>query len=414
MRAKAGSIVAVLLAVLLAGGSVSPAVHAQKKEDAPPAGAGTIDAGTGKILTEAIEFLNKENYGAAKASIGRIKMDGLSPYERSRVEQILASIAHAQERYGEARQHLQAAISAGGLNDVEISNSKYQIAQLFLAEEKWKEGAAALESWFATSPKPNSAAYYLLAVAYYQQGLYAKAEIPAQKAVDLAEKPQESWIQLVLALRLQQEHYKEAVPLLERLIAMVPDKKAYWSQLSSVYGQIENYQKSLAVLQLAYNAGLITDESEVRRLADLQLYNDAPYRCATTIDEGIQKKYLRADFKLYEKQANCWIAAREYEKSITPLSRAAQMASNGDLMMRLGEVQVQRNEWNGAIDAFHGALRKGGLRDTGNAHLMLGISYFNLKKMGEARAAFERARGFPKHSRMAEGYLQIIRAQQAA
>ena len=59
-----------------------------------------------------------------------------------------------------------------------------------MQEEKWKEGAAALEEWFKTAANPNSAAYYLLAVAYYQQDDFDKALPPAKKAVELMDKPQ--------------------------------------------------------------------------------------------------------------------------------------------------------------------------------------------------------------------------------
>ncbi len=270
-----------LVALALAGN-----VAAQKKDEEkapPPTG---IDAATGKILTEAIEALNKENYAGAKAAVAKLKLDALSPYERSRTEQILATIESSRDNYGGAQKHLQAAIDAGGLNEKEVSDTRYQIAQMFLAQEKWKEGAAALEQWFQTAPNPNSAAYYLLAVAYYQQNDYKRAIVPAQKAVDLAEKPQESWVQLVLALYLQQDQYAQAVPLLKRLINMAPEKKTYWQQLSSVYGQMEDYPKSLAVAQIAYNGGILTDDSDVRRLADLQLFNDAPYRCGETIERG--------------------------------------------------------------------------------------------------------------------------------
>ena len=177
-------LVAKLAMLLLLTVVVVPSYAAKKEEEKKPP-ANSIDAATGKILTEAIEALNAENYSAASAAIGKIKLDGLSPYERSRVEQILATIDHSQDKYASARTHLQAAITAGGLNDEEVSQTKYQIAQLFLAEEKWKEGAAALEDWFATAANPNSAAYYLLAVAYYQQELFDRAIAPAQKAVGL-------------------------------------------------------------------------------------------------------------------------------------------------------------------------------------------------------------------------------------
>ena len=397
--------VASVLALSLAG----QAYGQKKKDDAPPPTG--IDAATGKILTEAIEALNNENYGGAKSAISRLKMDTLSPYERSRTEQILATIESSQDNYGKARGHLQAAIAAGGLNDKEISDTRYQMAQMFLAEEKWREGAAALEVWFRTAQSPNGAAYYLLAVAYYQQEDFKRALPPAQKAVDLTDKPQEGWVQLVLALYLQQDRYAEAVPLLKKLITMTPDKKTYWQQLSSVYGQMEDYIKSLSTLQIAYNAGIVTDDSDIRRLADLQLFNELPYRCGTTIDEALGKKLLKADAKLYEKQANCWISARDFGKAISPLNRAAEMAGSGDLFVRLGEVQIQRSEWGEAAKALQSGLRKGGLKDTGNAQLLLGIAHFNQKNYGPAGDAFNRARGFEKHRKMADGYLQLIKVQ---
>jgi tetratricopeptide (TPR) repeat protein len=400
-----------IFAMLLLALMVVPTFAQDKADDKKKAPAPSIDAATGKILTEAIEALNAEQYGVASAALAKLKLDGLSPYERSRVEQILATIDHSQDKYASARDHLNKAIAAGGLNEEEVSQTKYQIAQLWLAEEKWKEGAAALEDWFKTAAKPNSAAYYLLAVAYYQQELFDKALTPAQKAVDLAEKPQESWIQLVLALHLQKENWQQAVPLLNRLINIAPDKKTYWQQLSSVYGQLGEYPKALAVMQLAYSAGLLDSDSDIRRLADLLLFNDVPYRCGELLDQAMSKNAVKVDSKLYEKQANCWIAAREFKKAVAPLSQAAEMARNGDLYVRLGEVQVQRSDWSGAADALNKGLRKGGLKDTGNAQLMLGIALYNQKKLDQAAEWFNKAKSSEKSRKTAEGYLQLMQAQ---
>ena len=411
MKCGFGHLIARLLVLVILAASPLLHVQAADKDSQPPAGAGSIDANTGKILSEAIEFLNQENFAAARQTMSKLKMDKLSPYELSRTYQILASIDQSQENYGSARTNLQKAIDAGGLAEIEISQVRYQIAQMFLAQEKWREGAAALEQWFRSAPNPNSAAYYLLAVAYYQMEAYDKALVPAKKAVEMAEKPQEGWVQLVVALYLQKEQYRNALPYLEKLLATAPEKKTYWSQLSSVYGQLEDYRKSLAVLQLAYDAGLIVEDGEIRRLADLQMYNELPYRCGMLIDDALKKNQLKSDSRLYEKQANCWIAAREFDKSISPLSRAAELSDNGNLMVRLGEVQVQRSDWAGAADAFQKALRKGGLRDTGNAQLMMGIALFNQKKLKDARTWFERVKGHAKHGRMARGYLQLIQAQ---
>jgi tetratricopeptide (TPR) repeat protein len=334
-------------------------------EEAAPAT--NIDAQTGKILNEAIELLNMEQYAAANTKINTLQLDKLSPYERGKVEQIMFNIAYSQDRYEEARGHLQKAIDSGGLNAVEIDQARYQSAQLFMQEEKWKEGAAALEEWFKTAANPNSAAYYLLAVAYYQQDDFNRALAPAKKAVELMDKPNENWLQMLSALHLQREEYRDAIPILQQLVTVAPDKKTYWMQLSSIYGQMEDYPNALAIMQLANSAGLVTEDSEVRRLADLLLFNDVPYRGAQVIESAIEKKIVNLDDKLYEKLANCWIAAGEFDKSLAPLQRAAEMASTGDAFIRLGEVQVQREDWPAAITAVQRGVDKGQLKDPGKS-----------------------------------------------
>ncbi len=374
---------------------------------APPA----IDVATAKALNTAIEALNMEKYTEAQAAIGTLNLEKLSPYERSKVEQILFNISYAQEKYDEARQHLQKSIDAGGLNEQEISQARYQSAQLYMTEEKWKEGAAALEEWFKTAMNPNSAAYYLLAVAYYQLEDFGRALPHAQKAIELTEKPQESWLQLLLALYLQKEQFKDAIPLLVRLVETAPDKKTYWMQLSAVYGQVEDYPNALAVMQLAYGAGLVTEDSEIRRLADLLMFNDVPYRGGQLLEDAIKKQVIKVDDKAYEKLANCWVAAGEIDRAIEPLQKGGDLASSGDMLIRLGEVHIQRQDWESAKAALERGISKGQLKDAGAAQLLMGIALFNEQKLADARTWFERAQKAEKHRSIAQSYLQIINAR---
>ena len=388
------------------------AQRADEEERAAAAQATNIDAQTGKTLNEAIELLNAGDYAGAAQKISTLHLDRLSPYERGRVEQILANIAIQQEKYEEAREHLQKAIESGGLNAVEVDQNRYQHAVLYIQEDKWREGAAALEEWFKTAASPNSAAYYLLAAAYYQLEDLTRALPPAKKAVELMDpaKPNESWLGMLSALHLQREEYREAIPVLQQLITAAPDKKVYWTQLSQVYVQMEDYANGLAVMQLASNVGLVTEDSEVRRLADLLLFNDIPYRCGQVLEAGVERKVVTLDEKLYEKLANCWIAAGELDKSVAPLQRAAELAPSGDTFVRLGELQVQREDWPAAIAAIQRGIDKGQLRDPGNTQLWLGIAYYSQKSYEAAVPFFERARHSAKHRPMADSYLQAIRA----
>jgi Tfp pilus assembly protein PilF len=397
---------AALAAVALAA---SPAAFAQEDEEGESRrSAPTISERTGEKLNEAIEFLNADDYASARAVLADINLERLSPYERSRVEQIWSGIEYSEGDYGAAREHLQQAINAGGFSDREVSQAKYQIAQIYMAEENWKQGAAALQEWFRTAAEPNSSAYYLLAAAYYQMEDLDAALEPAKKAVEMSAEPQPSWIELLLALYLTRENYDAALPLLERLIAMEPQEKNHWLRLASLYQQQEEYAQAMAAMQIAYNAGYLEQDSEYQRLSDMLRFNDIPYRAARVLQQAMEDENVEADSETYEKLANAWIQARDFDEAIPPLTRAAELADSGDLFMRLGQVQIQREQWQEAADALGEALEKGDLEDPGQTNLLMGIALFNLDRLRDAREYFQRAARSEQQREMASDYIKLI------
>lgn len=370
---------------------------------------GVVNPVTGKRLNEAVEQINSKKFAEARATLGKIDLGRLSPYESGRVEQLFAAVEQAEGRYGAARDHLQKAIASGGLNDPEIQTARYQIAQLFMAEDKWKEGVEALKQWFATAQNPNSAAYHLLAVGYYQLRDHKSALEPAQKAVDMSGgKPQETWVQLLLALRLEREEYKLAVPLVKHLIEAAPATKNYWLQLAAVNGSLGSFDDAEAAMQLAYYAGLLTGEQDLQRLAELLVRISIPFRAAQLLSEATEQGRFKGDAKVYELLANCWVAAREYEKAIQPLKRAADLSDSGELYLRLGEVYVQREEWANASGALRSALEKGKLKNPGNAQLLMGLSLYNQKKLQDALTWFQRAREHGETRNQGEAWLRHV------
>lgn len=399
----------VLMCALIGGVVAVPASAAEeKKREAPP-----IDAATGKRLNEAIEAVNADKYTEAKAALAKLNPERLSPYELSRVEQMYASIASSENNYAEASRRLQAAIATGGMNDEEILNSRYQIAQLYMVQEKWREGVDALKQWFATAPTPNSGAYYLLAIAYYRMDDHRSALEPAQKAVDIAEKPQGNWIELLLALRLEREEYDKALPLLKHLIQLAPEKRNNWMQLSAVYRQMEKYDEALAVAQIAYMAGHIQSDSDLKSLADLQAFSGVPFRAAKVLEKHIKDGSIEADGKTWEKVSYMWIAARDYDKAMGPLGKAAAMHNTGDLYVRIAEISLRDENWSSAVEALNKAFAKGNLKDPGNSQLLLGIAHFSQKERGKARAAFQKAMQYQKSASQAKSWLAHLDSTQS-
>jgi tetratricopeptide (TPR) repeat protein len=408
-RAQAARALALALAIEAAIALAPATASAQPDPGQPrPTFVPTMDARTGETLNAALAALGAGQLADAQAAIARLDTAKLSPFERSRAEQILFDIAYREERFADAARHLENAVDAGGLNAQEISQARYQGAQLLMSQQRWREGAAALEEWFATAVSPNAAAHYLLAVAYYQLEDFARALPSAQRAVDLMNEPQESWIGMLLALRLRNEEYREAVPLLQKLVAIVPGKKSYWMQLSAVYGQLEDYDSALATLQGAYGIGLLTDDAEIRRLADLLLFQKLPHRAAEVLETAIANDVVTLDGGLYEKLAICWLAAGEFHNAVSPLTAAADLSDSGNLFVRLGETNIELRDWTAAQQALERALIKGRLDDVAKAQTLLGIALYGQGRLAEARGWFQQAQAAPAHGPLAGRYLELI------
>jgi len=376
---------------------------------AQPIGAAnyTVDQRTGKKLTEAIELLQAEDYDGAGKILKSFNMGRLNSYEQALVHQTSGYVAASQENFAEAAKRFDAALALEALPEGAQVSTRFNLAQIYMMLERWDEAIATFNKWFQEVETPNSLGYYMLAVAYYQSGDLDKAFAPATKAVELASTPKEAWIRLLLALYMEKKQYKEALPLVERLVSLYP-KKPYWMQLSAIYAELGEDVKALATQQLAYQGGFLTEDKELRRLAQMYLFHDLPYRAAEVLDKAIAEEQVAADTKALELLGNSWLAAREYERALEPLERAAEVSEDGELFLRLGRVYVQREEWDKAALELNKALEKGNLEEPGNVHLLLGIAVYNQKRLDRARRSFVRALEFEESNKNAQQWLRVI------
>src|SRR5262249_6876671 len=128
-------------------------------------------------------------------------------------------------------------------------------------------------------------AHYVYAVALFQKGDKRAALTQAELAVQKAKAPKEPWLQLVLALYVENKDYQKAIGVSEALAGYFP-KKSYWLQLSAVYSQVEDYKRALAALDLAHAQGMVEDR-ELEHLAQLYLYNEIPYEAGLLLEQSI-------------------------------------------------------------------------------------------------------------------------------
>jgi hypothetical protein len=69
-----------------------------------------------QTLNTAIAHINAARFGEARAAVGELDFNDLSSFERSKAEQVLYTVAYAEEKFEEAQEHVRRSIAAGGLS----------------------------------------------------------------------------------------------------------------------------------------------------------------------------------------------------------------------------------------------------------------------------------------------------------
>jgi tetratricopeptide (TPR) repeat protein len=368
-----------------------------------------------RYLSAAAESFEQGEPEKGRDLLDRLKLDRLNTFERANVYKLKAYMEYGAVNYPGAAANFENVLGEEILRVKDDTEIRFSVAQLHAAQQQWPEAITALERWFRYVQDPDPIAYYLLAIAYYQLEDFDNAIINGETAVDLSADPKEGWLQLLAALYVRNQDYAKAGPIFEELVMRFP-KKEYWVQLSLIYGARDDYRQSLAVQQIAYQQGLLTEDKELLRLARSYLFKNLPYPAARVLSKGLEEGAVEADPQAYELLANAWIAAREYDKSIDPLSKAAELAEDGRLFVRLAQVYMQREDWGEAANLIEKALAKGGFDDKKNAQaqLLLGISYYNAQSVVNARSAFRQARVHEATREQADAWIaHLARESQA-
>lgn len=354
---------------------------------------GTMSESLYRRLEDVHELISEEKYADAESEAQDLVGAARSDYEEAVAVQTYGHILAAQEKYAQAVEQFKRAIELNALPNPTHFGMMYNVAQLLITTERYEEGLQWLNRYFNSVPQQeiDLNAYVLAASANAELNNYRTAIDYIEKALALSKKPKESWYQLLLAMHLELKDYETAGKVLERMVKIWPDKKQYWTQLSSIYLQLKQDEKALSVLELAQTKGLLDKESEWMQLAQLYLYLEIPYKGAKVLQTGMEKGIIEQNKEHLELLGNAWYSARELDQAIDAFERAGKLAVNGKLDMRRAYLLVDKENWEEARQALNAALQKGGLDDTGNAYILLGMSNYELGNTQAAREAFNKA-----------------------
>lgn len=193
---------------------------------------------------------------------------------------------------------------------------------------------------------------------------------------------------------------------LGKMVELWPDNTGYWEQLASVYVIMESEAEALAVLKVAFEAGVLDKETSIRSLIQLSMSREIPEHAARLLERAMQDSLVPTDETFMRMLANAWMSAREDERAIDAFSELATMTETGEPLMRVANLHIKATDWVSAEEALQQAIELGELDSTGKAWLMLGIALCEQQKFEQGFSAFRKARAFDDSKSQARRWLR--------
>lgn len=375
----------------------------------------TMSELTYKRLSKIHELIGEEQYAEGLERLDKLVASvRRNAYEHAMVLQTYGFIWAQRGDYGKAASYFQQAIDLGALPDAQVEQMKYSLGQFHVAVEEYREGIKVLNAYIksATTPVPPEA-YVLLATAYAQLGQYRNALPPLSKAIAESKEPKEPWFQLKLAMHYELKDYSNSAKTLLEMVARFPVKKDYWKQLSGMFLELSKEQDALAILALAERQGMLEESKELVNLTNLFMFLDIPYKAGRTLQKAMKAGQVPATADNYELLANAWLSAKEFDLAINALEQAAKTTDDGELVLRLAYLYVEKEAWSKVIPTLEKA-RKLGVDKPGDTALLQGIAATELGDHDAAIKAFSVAMKYEDTKPQAAAWLQHAMGERAA
>jgi tetratricopeptide (TPR) repeat protein len=381
-------------------------------------GTKALDEITYKRLNDVYEKVGEEEYDDAYDGLQTLlNRSGRDTYLKAIIEQGLAQVEWSRENFDAALRHFEKAVEYDSLPNQTHFALMYQISQLYYMQERYDEALQRLDLWFCTAPeeKITYAAYVLKASINAANKNYPATLTAIETAISMSTEPKESWYQLKLAAHFELEQYPQVAQTLETIISRWPEKKVYWMQLSQTYFRLKQDEKALAVVALAHRQDLLETQTDLLYLSNLYAHLEVPYKAADVLQKGMDSGVIEPSQKHWTACADSWYAAEELEKALAAYEQAGKASLDGNMDLRRGYILIDLERWADAKQALSAALEKGGLNDrkTGEAHLLLGMSEFNLGNYDRASASWGRAMRYERSKPSAQQWMNHMREERA-
>lgn len=380
----------------------------------------SISPRTYELLNDIQNYISENKLAKAKEELNELKEDLNKGLGLALTYQLLAQVALVQEQTDKAIDYFKQALEQKAFNEQQTITLSSTIAQLYLTQNKPDETIKTLNPVLKKAAenqevydKIKSETFIILGAAYQIKEDFKNAIIRLKQGIKRKSPPKENWLQMLMAAYYQIKDYANSAKVVEQLIRLKPNKESYWQQLTSLYQLQNKYRKALTTLELAHSSGVLKKQESYLLLVQLLMRFDIPERGGRILQDAIQKGVVEASEKQWKLLATAFEQGKQRIRAIEALKKAAYTAKNGELFFRAGQLAYAQADYKQLIELLDKAVRRGiKTKQKGQAYLLIGMAWFELENVNQARAYFLKAEKIASTSVSAKGWLNYIESIQ--
>ncbi len=368
---------------------------------------GVVSEATYRRLNEVQKLIEDNKVREALERLDQIRVPASRRYESALLLQTYGYLYAESERYSEAVDALLQCLELNALSRPATKNTLYVVAQLQVSNQQYAAALESLEKWFSLEAAPSADAHALAGWVNARLERYQEAIEHLQQAISMQGQAKELWYQQLLTLYYDTQRLGDAAELLQQMVVLFPDQKKYWLNLSGIYQTLEQDERALALMELAYKQGMLKDELDLIRLAHYYMYMKAPLKAADLLRSALDRGAVASNRKNWLLLSEAWLGAKEMDRSLEALQNALEEQPSAELSLRYAQIASQMDDWNRVIRALEDIERFDGEPEYGASNLLLGIAHYNQQNHGAAIAALERAKTDPSVRGRAEQWRSL-------
>jgi len=304
--------------------------------------------------------------------------------------------------------YLKLAIEPDILSEQDHGEALKLLGDMQMVTNDYKGAIKSFNGWMEFTGKNDGDTYIKIANAYYSLKQFDKIILPADQAIAaFGDKINQNPYIMKIQSYYERKMYKETIKVLETVIQLFPDTKQWWTQLPSFYLLVEDYDKAVQTLDLAYKLGHLDKEAQINTLVSLYSQSEAPYKAAKLLEKHIASGLIKRDDKNISTLANAWHSAQHIDKAAKYYGELAKMTNEAKHYRKQGMLLKQDEQFTKAIVSLNKALELG-IKDKGRIHMSIAESYFYLEKYKKAYAAIQKAIKDPKARKSAKSWKSFI------